>query len=131
MRVSHLLVYDKLIAGTSPVYTAGEHNEALGRINRFALFGIASRTAGGTPGLSVYVEWSSDEVTWGSAAIWAIALSTTDLTKWSSSYSEQVGEGVGFLPKFVRLRFELTGTTPSTYLKAWVTGHSDARVYTP
>ena len=131
MRVSHFVVYDKVLAGTSPVYTAAEYNEALARPNRWALFLSASKSSGTAPALTVTVESSPDDGTWGDSVtlVNALALSLSGSTTSVVSWKPELYKNKSVRSKFIRLRFSLVGTAPSTTLKAWVTGRTDAQHY--
>ena len=131
MRVSHFVVYDKVLAGTTPVYTGAEYNEALARPNRWALFLNASKTSGTAPTLTVTVETSPDDGTWGDSVtlVSALALSLSGSTTNLVSWMPELYQNESIRSKFVRLRFSLGGTTPATTLKAWVTGRTDAQHY--
>ncbi len=131
MRVSHFVVYDKVLAGTSPVYTAAEFNEALARPNRWALFLSASKTSGTAPTLTVTVESSPDDGTWGDSVtlVDALALSLSSSTSNLVSWMPELYKSESIRSRFIRLRFSLGGTGPSTTLKAWVTGRTDAQHY--
>jgi hypothetical protein len=129
VRVTHMVVYDQLISGVTPTYSPSELNESLARLNLWTVFTVASRTTGTSPTLDIAVESSPDGSTWSqlygplrNPIVLSLSDTTATVNSWKGGgyFRHSIGS------KFTRLRFTLAGTTPTTTLKAWVTGRSDA-----
>lgn len=122
--VSHTLVFDDSIEGTTAVYTSAEHNLVLGAPDRLFVIAFTSQVsvASGTPTLTLQFEMSPDGRTWlnasGTPEINAQTISTTDRTTLAGSGSAGI--------RFVRFRLQLGGaTSPRARVQVWVTGRDN------
>lgn len=120
MLASNTVVFDETISGTSPFYTANQHNDPLGRADRLAIMAVATNVTGTGVGLTVQVEHSGDAQNWAPAVSGSPEISVGTLAN-NTAY---LGAREGFIPvllSFVRLKVTLSGTTPQCRLKITAT----------
>ena len=122
--VSHELVFDDSIEGTSDVYTAAEHNSMLGVPDRLLVIVFVSQVsvASGTPTFTLQFEMSPDERNWmnvdSTPEINGDTISTTARTTAAGSGSPGT--------RYVRFRMALGGaTSPRARVQVWVTGRDN------
>lgn len=122
--VSHTLVFDDAIEGTTSVYTSGDLNETLGTPDRLLIVVFATQvsSASGTPTFTLQIEMSPDEQNWlnveSTPEIDAQNLSTTARTTLAASGSPGL--------RYVRFRLQLgVATNPKAKIQVWVTGRDN------
>lgn len=125
MRLNSNLVFDDLIVGTGTNwYSSAAFNDVLGQGDSIGIQ-ACTRGVGGTAGIVVQAEHSSDGQMWLNVGT-AAEISTTSIGSDLSYYGRTTG-GFGGAPlplAFVRLRITLTGTNPQCYLKLYATGRN-------
>jgi hypothetical protein len=123
-------VYDNLISGTQPMYTDVRFCELLGSADVISLAGQIEGVRGSSPTLVIQVEHSADKTRWvnrNTAPEVSLSLTppTTILPPPASTPMGPVESRTG-LP-YVRLRMQLSGTTPSGVLRLYIVGRDPAR----
>lgn len=126
MRTNVMTVFSDFVAGTTPVYTSEEWNDALGLANKLAIQAVSDQVSGtGTISLTVAIEHSCDQRNWAAksatAEINAQTITAATTTTWFGSDS-----GVTPSLGYVRLKVTLAGTTPAAHVKIHVCGRDDA-----
>lgn len=108
MRAFYAVVFDDIVQNTTPVYTDPEHNGLLGSADKMSLQVVTNVFSGG-PSLTVAVEHSPDDLTWGprttTPEINRVALSWTDTNSHVVAY-----QGAGSAACRVRFRVELSAS---------------------
>ena len=123
MRRLNETIFDDFVVGTTSAYTGAQHNDRLGRYDRFAVQVVADQPSGAVP-MTVVLEHSGDGRNWerkGSSV--NISFTTSTSATWIEFGSDaDTSPSLGF----VRLRIDLTGVTPSVHLKIFLTARDEA-----
>jgi len=127
VRLFNFLLFDEVMEGTPPYYSAPRFNDLLGAVDQLAFLLIADQVSGTSPSYDFYLEESADNVSWtqknGFAAgtIEDLAMSLTAGTASSVTFRD-----AGTKPSlaFVRIKISLGGSDNRARLRIWVTGRA-------
>src|SRR5262245_64103475 len=103
-----------VIAGTTTTYTPAEHNPALGATDKLAMQTIFDQVTGTTPTITMTLEHSNDQRNW--VVKTTLQSGTALATNGATSF---IHTDAGTTPTlgFVRIGFQLGGTTPQARVK--------------
>jgi hypothetical protein len=114
-------VFDEVISGNTPQYTAQEDDDVLGMADQLSLQIHVTNATGSGPTLTVKLWGSSDG---GKNWVTVSTLWSGVVLSAGTIYDNVVDTGSAVLPGYLKLEIQMAGTTPSAYVKISATGRA-------